>query len=65
VKELKKFQKIFLQPGESKRVTFKLSPEDLKFYNYDLKWNWEPGKFFVYVGTNSEEVQTASFVWNK
>ncbi|WP_163718555.1 beta-glucosidase BglX [Mangrovibacterium lignilyticum] len=65
VKELKKFRKVFLQPGESQRVHFKLSVEDLKFYNYELKWDWEPGKFIVYVGTNSEEIQKASFVWNR
>jgi beta-glucosidase len=65
VKELKQFQKVFLQPGESKEVTFMLTPEDLKFYNSQLKWDWESGKFNIYIGTNSEEVQKASFRWNK
>jgi len=65
VKELKVFKKVFLQPGESKQITFTLTPEDLKFYNADLQWNWESGKFVVYVGTNSEDVQAASFTWNK
>jgi len=65
VKELKKFKKVFLQPGEAKQVQFTITPEDLKFYNHDLKWDWESGTFNVYVGTNSRDVETASFVWKK
>lgn len=65
VKELKKFQKVFLQPGESKDLTFILTPEDLKFYNSQLKWDWESGKFNIYIGTNSAEAKQASFVWRK
>ncbi|MCW3807048.1 beta-glucosidase BglX [Plebeiibacterium marinum] len=65
VKELKQFQKVFLQPEESKELTFNISTEDLKFYNSELKWDWESGDFNVYVGTNSEEVKAASFTWNK
>ena len=65
VKELKMFQKVFLSPGETKELTFLLSPEDLKFYNSQLKWDWESGKFNLYIGTNSEETMQTSFVWNK
>ena len=65
VKELKQFQKVFLQPGETKELTFTLTPEDLKFYNSQLKWDWESGKFNVFIGTNSEDVVRKSFVWNK
>lgn len=65
VKELKKYTKVFLQPGETKQVQFSISPEDLKFYNHDLKWDWESGKFIVFVGTNSQDVKEADFVWNK
>ena len=43
VKELKGFQKIDLKAGESKTVTFTISPDDLKFYNSDLKYDWESG----------------------
>ena len=42
VKELKGFQKILLQPGESKQVSFDITPNDLKFYNSNLKYDWEP-----------------------
>jgi beta-glucosidase len=65
VKELKNFKKIFLKPGETKEVSFDITPEDLKFFNSKLVWNWESGKFVIYVGTNSQEVKQASFVWNK
>ena len=56
LKELKGFQKIFLKKGESKKVTFTVGIDDLKFYNYDLKWVSEPGDFEVMIGTNSENV---------
>ena len=65
VKELKQFRKVSLQPGESKEISFTIKPEDLKFYNSNLKWDWESGEFVVFIGTNSEEVKQARFVWNK
>ncbi|KQB42858.1 Beta-glucosidase-like glycosyl hydrolase [Flavobacterium daejeonense] len=65
VKELKSFQKVFLNPGESKEVTFILKVEDLKFFNSALEWNWEPGKFIVYIGSSSNTVNQAEFYWNK
>ena len=65
VKELKKYQKVLLQAGESKEISFTLSPEDLKFYNSQLKWDWESGKFNLYIGTNSKDVVKTAFVWNK
>jgi beta-glucosidase len=62
VKELKGFQKIFLKVGESKEVSFTLSEEDLKFYNYDLDFVAEPGEFIVFIGTSSVETNEARFV---
>ncbi|MFA6275723.1 MAG: beta-glucosidase BglX [Pedobacter sp.] len=61
VKELKGFQKIKLQPGESKMVTFNLTEEDLKFYTSDLKFVAEPGDFKVFVGPNVKDVKEADF----
>lgn len=61
VKELKGFQKIFLEKGKSKEVEFILKEEDLRFYNQKLEFVSEPGKFKVYVGTNSRDVQEAEF----
>ncbi|MDQ1085991.1 beta-glucosidase BglX [Siphonobacter sp. SORGH_AS_1065] len=65
VKDLKGFQKISLKPGESKDVTFDITPEQLKFYNSDLKYDWEAGEFHLHIGTNSSEVKTAKITWNK
>lgn len=65
VKKLKAFQKVFLKAGEAKDVTFTLTVEDLKFYNSDLKWIYEPGDFKVMVGGNSRDVQEAAFVLTK
>jgi len=53
VKELKGFQKIKLAVGESKNIVFKITEEDLKFWNYDMKFIAEPGKFKVFVGGSS------------
>jgi len=63
VKELKGFRKIFLQPGEAKDVTFAVTTEDLKFYNADLKYVWEPGEFIIYAGPNSRDVKQVKVNW--
>jgi len=65
VQDLKGFQKIRLQPGETKEVTFRITPDDLKFYNTDLKYDWEPGEFIVRIGGNSTEVKSATVRWSK
>ncbi|WP_184549583.1 beta-glucosidase BglX [Mucilaginibacter sp. FT3.2] len=65
VKELKNFKKIKLQPGEAKVVSFAITPEQLKFYNTQLKYDWEPGKFVVQIGTNSSDTHSASVWWTK
>ncbi|HRN56790.1 MAG TPA: glycoside hydrolase family 3 C-terminal domain-containing protein [Agriterribacter sp.] len=61
VKELKGFQKIELEPGESKKVEFTISVDDLKFYNSDLQYIAEPGDFKIFIGTNSRDVKEADF----
>jgi beta-glucosidase len=61
VKELKGFQQITLAPGESKKISFTISVNDLKFYNNDLKYVYEPGDFKVFIGTNSRDVKEADF----
>jgi beta-glucosidase len=65
VKELKGFQKIELKVGESKTVSFNITPDDLKFYNYDLKYDWEPGEFTIMIGGNSRDVKTGKINWVK
>ncbi len=65
VKDLKGFQKVLLQAGESKEISFRITTEQLSFFNSDLKKVWEPGKFIVHIGTNSSHVQSAELEWNK
>lgn len=61
VKELKNFQKIMLKAGEQKVVHFTISEDDLKFYNTQLKYAAEPGKFNVQIGLDSQDVTQQSF----
>ena len=65
VQELKGFNKIELAPGETKNVNFEITPELLKFYNGDIKLDWESGDFQIMVGTNSKDVQIAKVNWTK
>ncbi len=61
LKELKGFRKVAIPAGESETVTFALSADDLRFYNYDLEFVTEPGEFQVFVGTSSAEGLEGSF----
>jgi beta-glucosidase len=61
VKELKGFRKIRLLPGASKTVEFQIGEKELTFLRRDMTWGTEPGDFEVLIGTNSRDVQTASF----
>jgi beta-glucosidase len=66
VKELKGFEKIDLKAGESKTVNFNITTEDLKFYNFDLKYDdWEPGEFEIMIGSSSADVQSGKVNWIK
>jgi len=64
VKELKGFEKIFIKAGESKNISFKITPELLRFYNYDLDYVYEKGDFDVMIGGNSHDVKSARFTLN-
>ena len=61
LKELKGFQKIELKAGTSKTVSFEITVNDLKYYNYDLKYVAEPGDFKIFIGGNSRDVKEANF----
>ncbi|MCB0686606.1 MAG: glycoside hydrolase family 3 C-terminal domain-containing protein [Saprospiraceae bacterium] len=54
VKELKSFKKIYLEPGNSQKVSFTITPDDLKFYNSDLVKIAEPGEFLFGIGNSSD-----------
>ena len=59
VKELKGFEKVFIKAGESKTISFKITPELLRFYDYDLNHVAEPGDFNIMIGGSSQAVKTA------
>ncbi|EAN2102967.1 beta-glucosidase BglX [Salmonella enterica] len=61
VKQLKGFEKITLKPGESKTVSFPIDIEALKFWNQQMKYDAEPGKFNVFIGVDSARVKQGSF----
>lgn len=61
IKELKQFQRIELQPGEEKLVSFTLKAEDLKFYNSDVDFVFEPGRFHVWVAPHSNTKDYVEF----
>ena len=56
VKQLRGFTKLFLEPGEARTCTFRLTPDDLALYDRELTWGVEPGRFRVMVGPSSEEL---------
>lgn len=56
VKELRRFSKVFLNPGESRTCKFTLEPDDLALYDKDLRRVVEPGEFRVMVGTSSDNI---------
>jgi beta-glucosidase len=57
VKELKDFAKVKLNPGESKTITFELTPAKLAFYQEKLGWITEPGDFKIMVGGSSDAIK--------
>jgi beta-glucosidase len=61
VKELKGFEKIALEPGQSQAVTFTISSGDLAFYTRDMSFKAEAGGFRLFIGTSSEDLQAKSF----
>ncbi|KUJ60282.1 beta-glucosidase [Flavobacteriaceae bacterium CRH] len=60
VLELRDFQKIKLNAGESKTIEFTIDKEKLSFYNDKLEWNAEPGDFEVMIGTSSADIKLKS-----
>ena len=56
-KNLRGFQRVSLKPGETKSITFTLTPEDLSLWNRSMKFVVEPGMFRVMVGAASEDIR--------
>ena len=55
LKELKGFQRVALQPGESRTVALDITPESLAFYDVNMKYVVEPGEFEIMVGSSSRD----------
>jgi beta-glucosidase len=55
--ELKDFQKIKLNAGETKELKFSIDKEKLSFYNNELEWGTEPGDFDLMIGSSSEDIR--------
>jgi beta-glucosidase len=60
-KELKHFERVSLQPGESKTVKWTIAEKDLSFWNSALQWIAEPGEFELFVGGSSDIPLSATF----
>ncbi|TFI58981.1 beta-glucosidase [Sphingomonas parva] len=60
--ELKRFERVTLKPGERRTVTFELKPDDLAFWNREMKKVVEPGSFTISAGPNSAELKSAKLV---
>lgn len=61
IQQLKGFEPVMLQPGESKQVQFIVDEPMLRFYNAKLKFASEPGEFDLQIGLDSQDVKHASF----
>lgn len=65
VRELKGFEKIALKRGESRTVSFTVTTDHLKFYDNDLRHDWEAGEFIIAIGPNSAQARGRSVTWEK
>ena len=57
VKVLRGFERISLQPGETRTVSFTLLPEDLEILDRNMEWTVEPGEFEVRIGASSTDIK--------
>ena len=60
VEELKGFRRVTLAPGETKTVSFDVTPQSLQFWNADMHRVVEPGTFTIMVGPNSVDLKRTS-----
>ena len=60
LKELKRFEKVWLKAGETKSIQFELSEKDLEFYDINLKKIAEPGEFLLMLGSSSLDIRLKS-----
>ena len=56
VKQLRGFERVSLEPGQTKTVAFRLTPEDLQMLDRDMHWRVVPGEFEIMVGRSSDDI---------
>lgn len=61
VKQLRGFEKVTLKPGETRTVSFPIDEDALRFWNQQMKYVAEPGKFNVFIGVDSARVNQSEF----
>lgn len=62
VKQLKAFEKIKLDPGESKKISFTIPYQELGYYNNEMEYIVEEGTFEIFIGKNSEDYLSQKIV---
>lgn len=65
VRELKGFEKVHLNPSQTKEIVFTITPEMLSFYDDRLVWDWDAGEFEIMVGGDSTTQNKAKITWEK
>lgn len=55
--QLRGFERVSLQPGETREVVFSLKPEDLQLLDRNMNWTVEPGEFEVMIGASSQDIR--------
>lgn len=66
LKELKAFDKVLLEAGEKKNLTFTVSLRDLGYYNVLLRdWITEPGEYIIYIGSSSRDIRIEKPIYVK
>lgn len=65
LKQLKGFERVELQPGESRTVSFTVTPETISFWRKDMTFGPEPGEFTLFIGHASNDVKDANFRYNE
>ena len=65
VRELKGFEKVHLNPSQTKEIVFTITPEMLSFYDDQLVWDWDSGEFEIMVGGDSTTHNKAKITWEK
>ncbi len=65
IKELKGFRRVSTEPGQTKKVAFRIDEDMLAFWRRDMTYGPEPGTFEVFVGLSSQDVLSATFAFGK